>query len=316
MELEYVSFDFETANDSRTSACALGAVKIKDGKEVDSFYTLINPEEDFGGIQTTIHGITKKDVAESPKFVEVYNKFDEFVGDLPVVSHTPFDRSVIIAANNKYNNRFKNLEYFDSYFLSSSIWKGKYFKFGLEPLSERVGFEFEHHNALEDARACAFIIQKLIMDTQVNTILELQQKAGCSGLAHISYEANIRPNRVGRGKCKASELKASEIKELMSTIDQSTLDKNHPFFNKKICITGKVSNGINRSDCQKAIIEVGGEPQVSVLKTTDILVQGKQTSNKLKNDMSSKYKKAKELFDSGSKITFLSCDEFLEIINS
>ncbi|MGX7107487.1 exonuclease domain-containing protein [Hutsoniella sourekii] len=128
--MNYVAYDFETANSQRTSACALGAVKMENGKEVDSFYTVINPEEEFCGYNVMIHGISADIVRTAPKFVEVSNQFIEFVGDYPIVSHTYFDRSVLVSANNKYNNKFSPLKYFDSFQLSKAIWANQKFKFG------------------------------------------------------------------------------------------------------------------------------------------------------------------------------------------
>ena len=42
--MEFVAFDFETANQQRYSACSLGAVKVVDGIMVEHFYTLIGPQ--------------------------------------------------------------------------------------------------------------------------------------------------------------------------------------------------------------------------------------------------------------------------------
>lgn len=56
--LEFVAIDFETANYSRDSACAVGLVKVKAGAIVDRQYRLINPHTRFLPFFTqTIHGI-------------------------------------------------------------------------------------------------------------------------------------------------------------------------------------------------------------------------------------------------------------------
>ncbi|HFU4116970.1 TPA: hypothetical protein ACGO7F_001461 [Streptococcus suis] len=43
----YIGLDVETANEFRGSICSIGLVKFQDGIIVDSFYSLINPEERF-----------------------------------------------------------------------------------------------------------------------------------------------------------------------------------------------------------------------------------------------------------------------------
>lgn len=310
--MEYVAFDFETANYNHSSACSLGAVKMRNGEEIGSFYTLIDPEEPFCPVQISIHGITPHHVTNAPLFVEVFNQFMEFVTDFPIISHTSFDRSVIIKANQKNQNIFRTLNYLDSYLLSRMIWKGKYFKYGLKPLANKLGFDFEHHNALSDAKACAHIIEGLIKDSGANSMEELQTKAGYTNLGEIRYDELIRPVRLS-GSRGISKLKTSEIKELMSQINIETINKNNPFFQKKIVITGKIGEGISRSECQKAIIELGGEPQNNVGKTSDILIEGIQTASNLKDGFSCSYRKAKELFESGQAIEFMSGEEFLDI---
>ena len=68
MTYSYVALDVETANSFRGSICSIGLVKFQNGKVVDSFYSLINPEEDFDYRNINIHGITQKDILNSPIF--------------------------------------------------------------------------------------------------------------------------------------------------------------------------------------------------------------------------------------------------------
>ena len=42
--MEFTAIDFETANASRDSACAIGLVTVKDGVIVDEYYHLIRPK--------------------------------------------------------------------------------------------------------------------------------------------------------------------------------------------------------------------------------------------------------------------------------
>ena len=43
----FAAIDFETANNERTSVCSVGVVIVRDGKFVDSFYSLIQPEPNY-----------------------------------------------------------------------------------------------------------------------------------------------------------------------------------------------------------------------------------------------------------------------------
>lgn len=48
----FVAIDFETANSNAYSPCSVGIAKFENGTLVDSFYSLINPEQEFDAMFT------------------------------------------------------------------------------------------------------------------------------------------------------------------------------------------------------------------------------------------------------------------------
>ena len=44
---DFHAIDFETANNERTSICNVEKMNIKDNEQVDSFYSLIQPEPNY-----------------------------------------------------------------------------------------------------------------------------------------------------------------------------------------------------------------------------------------------------------------------------
>lgn len=42
---DFAAIDFETANEEPSSVCSVGVVIVRDGEIVDSFYSLIHPED-------------------------------------------------------------------------------------------------------------------------------------------------------------------------------------------------------------------------------------------------------------------------------
>lgn len=175
--MEFVAFDFETANQQRYSACSLGAVKVVDGIMVEHFYTLIDPQTHFSPANIDIHGITPDQVQGQPSYRDTILAFRDFARDAPVVSHTQFDRAVIQAANERCGLGPLALDYFDSCQLARRIWRGKTQRFGLKPLCDLINFEFNHHNALEDARAAAYIVHALGLYTKTESAEDLLKKA-------------------------------------------------------------------------------------------------------------------------------------------
>lgn len=67
--MEYVAIDFQTANKWHKSACSVALVTVKDGKIIDTFYSLIRPGIlHFDKENTALHGITKEMVKDAPCF--------------------------------------------------------------------------------------------------------------------------------------------------------------------------------------------------------------------------------------------------------
>jgi DNA polymerase III subunit epsilon len=67
----FTAIDFETANHSPESACAIGLVRVEDGVVVARESRLIRPpSRDF--VFSYIHGIAWKDVAHQPVFREAW----------------------------------------------------------------------------------------------------------------------------------------------------------------------------------------------------------------------------------------------------
>ncbi|MEI3451884.1 MAG: exonuclease domain-containing protein [Bilophila wadsworthia] len=99
----YAALDFETADYQPDSACAVGSPKVSEGRIVDTLYSLIRPPR--GRVLFTwVHGITWKDVCDSPTFGEFWPQMAAFLGDVThlVAHNAPFDRRVLEACCQAY----------------------------------------------------------------------------------------------------------------------------------------------------------------------------------------------------------------------
>lgn len=152
--------DFETANSKRSSACALGIVVIENGKVIEENAWLIKPRDMyFEGMNIAIHGIRPKDVIDKPEFDELYNDiFKGYLDNQLVIAHNAsFDMSVLRACLNEYNISFPNVEYLCTVKLSQKLWP-ELINHKLNTVSDYLRFDFKHHDAFDDARACANIV--------------------------------------------------------------------------------------------------------------------------------------------------------------
>jgi DNA polymerase-3 subunit epsilon len=154
--LRAIAIDFETANESRASPCALGLAWIEDGVVIRRAYRLIRPPEmRFSPGNIRIHGIRPADVAGSPEFTAVMAEFlNDLAGTLLLAHNAPFDMGVIAASYAAYGRSPPRLRYLCTRAISQRAWPGEP-SFGLAAMAARIGFAFGHHHAEEDAAACA-----------------------------------------------------------------------------------------------------------------------------------------------------------------
>lgn len=154
----FVAIDVETANAHRSSICAIGAVKVIDGLIVDKKYSLVHPEPEFySHFCTRVHGLTERDTRLSPTFDMVWEDWADWIGDLPLVAHNAaFDASCINSACRVYQ-----LDPPEEFLCTlkaarSQIDRGMCPSKSLDSLCEFFGIRLDnHHNALDDAEACA-----------------------------------------------------------------------------------------------------------------------------------------------------------------
>ena len=69
----FVAIDVETANASRSSVCAVGAVKVENGVITDRFYRLVRPYPNYYLQRFTdeIHGISRTYTDHEPTFAGI-----------------------------------------------------------------------------------------------------------------------------------------------------------------------------------------------------------------------------------------------------
>ena len=161
MPLDFTAIDFETANGNSASACAVGLVKVRDGKIVDTYSTLINPPTgwwDFHPGNIRVHGIYPKDVETAPTWPEVLEQMLAFIdGDVLIAHNASFDMGVLRKATEAVGGTLPELHYACSLLISRKTYNLDSYR--LNQVAYAVGHEeFDHHDALADSDACARII--------------------------------------------------------------------------------------------------------------------------------------------------------------
>lgn len=86
---DYVVFDLETTglSSSIDRIIEIAAVKVRNGKIVDTFSTLVNPEMKIPKAASMVNGITDDLVEDAPKLKNVLEAFLVFTGNDVLVGH-------------------------------------------------------------------------------------------------------------------------------------------------------------------------------------------------------------------------------------
>lgn len=162
----FVSIDVETANNDAASICQIGIVRFADGEIVESFNRLINPETHFLPMNISIHGIKPEMVAGEPRFFELFDEINEWLGSKIVTSHSYFDRSAIFRAIKRDLLPEPQYQWLDATTIIRRTWKEFAQRgYGLGNLARHFEIEFSHHDACEDARVSGEILVRAIRES-------------------------------------------------------------------------------------------------------------------------------------------------------
>lgn len=177
--MNWVAIDFETANEKRTSACAMGIAVVENARIVKRVSWLIRPSElYFNWFNTHIHGITEADVIDKPRFDELWGDFRPFLEGKIVIAHNAgFDMSVLRHLLNEYGITYPEVHYFCTRILAKKVWPALS-SYRLNMISAHLGISLRHHDAEEDAVACAEIALRCCNEAGVNSLEELAMKFG------------------------------------------------------------------------------------------------------------------------------------------
>uniref|UniRef100_UPI000623C9A2 3'-5' exonuclease n=1 Tax=Allosalinactinospora lopnorensis TaxID=1352348 RepID=UPI000623C9A2 len=174
----WTAIDFETANQDRGSACAVGLVRVADGRIVGRYSTLIRPPgtvDFFSPRNTAIHGITAEDVAAAPRWDDVLRAILDFAGGDPLVAHNAaFDIGVVRQTCGHSGLAWPGLDYACTLALARRTWQGLP-DHRLPTVCSRIGHRMEgrHHRADADAEAAARIMVAAMRHYGTHTLGEL-----------------------------------------------------------------------------------------------------------------------------------------------
>ena len=281
------AIDVETANADRASICQIGIVQVRNGTLGKEWSTLVDPEDWFDPWNVSIHGIDRKAVKGAPTLPDLHAELTRWLGDEVVVSHTSFDRVALERAAAKYNLPPLETVWLDSARVTRRAWPDEFASrgYGLKKLAKHFGIEFEHHDALEDAKAAAQILLKAVEASELDIEGWLRR-----------VERPIRPR-----------------KHRSSATAARTGSDDGPLRGETVVFTGALN--IVRREAADLAAQAGCDVEDAVGRRTTILVVGTQNAQNLNGyAKSSKHRKAEQLIGNGAGIQILSESDFLHLV--
>jgi DNA polymerase-3 subunit epsilon len=280
--MEFVAIDVETANADMSSICQIGLALFRKGQLVEEWKTYIDPEDYFDETNVSIHGIDEETVKGAPVISDVSREIYRFLDDHISVCHTHFDRIAVQQAFEKYKLRHPRCRWLDSARVARRTWADFAQRgYGLGNICAFLGYDFTQHDALEDAKAAAYILNAAIEKTGLDIegwLRCIKQPIGAGSGSAIKRDGNLEG----------------------------------PLYGEVLVFTGALE--IPRREAADMAARMGCHVDPGVTKKTTILVVGDQDVKKLAgHEKSSKHRKAEELISKGRAIRILRETDFREL---
>jgi len=153
----FAAIDFETANTSPDSACAVGLVVVRGDRIVHAERHLIRPP-DRQFVFTHIHGLTWEDVRDAPPFAGLWPALQRRLAeaDFLAAHNASFDRRVLESCCRKHRLLPPSYPFVCTVKLARTIWS--VYPTRLPDVCRHLRIPLRHHEAGSDAEACARIV--------------------------------------------------------------------------------------------------------------------------------------------------------------
>ena len=226
MATEFAAIDLETANPDAFSICQIGIAFYRNGGLVEEWMSYIDPQANFNRDNIAVHGITAAAVRGWPKLSEVAGRLHEMLDGRIVVSHSQFDRIALEQAFDRHEIPRLSCAWLDSTLVARRAWEG-FAKggFGLENLCRILGYRYQRHDALGDAKAAGVVVLAAIEQTGIGLDRWLRQaelpidqgpRLPMRALDAASADPNAEPQRAVRPE---NRLFNPEVLRLLSESD-------------------------------------------------------------------------------------------------
>lgn len=227
---DFVAIDLETANPNPWSICQIGVATFGNGALSQEWMTYIDPEERFNRDNVAVHGITESAVRGWPRLPAVADRLAESLNGRIVVSHSQFDRVALEQAFDRRQIGRLDCRWLDSVQVARRAWYGFSKRgFGLENLCRLLGYRYQRHDALGDAKAAGVVVLAAIEQTGVDLhrwLKQVELPVGEGPRQPIRQLAQMPPGTVDTARTEIIRPSNRIVSpKLLSFLSEQTADK-------------------------------------------------------------------------------------------
>ena len=283
--MDFVAIDVETANPDMSSICQIGLAFFQHGEFHSGWKSYVNPRTWFSPFNVRIHGIDEHKVFGAPTLPEIEEPLRSHLGEQVAVCHTHFDRVAMHQAFALHALPPLTCRWIDSARVARRTWSQfSQCGYGLSSLCEFLGYEFQHHDALEDAKAAGHVLLAAIATSGLSI------EEWLPGIAYYSPRRASNAPRYARDG-----------------------NSDGPLIGEVVVFTGALM--IPRREAAELASAAGCQVADNVTSKTTLLVVGDQDVARLAgHDKSTKHRRAESLMADGHPIRILRESDFAELV--
>ena len=175
--MDFTAIDFETATSAYSSICSMGICVVENNKVVERKEFLIKPEPFvFNDYNIYIHGIHPEDVENKSTFDAYWEEIKPYIEGKTVVAHNAqFDVGALRATLDMFGIEYPTFDYICTVKLSQKAYP-ELPSHKLNSLGEALGICFNHHEACDDAYACAKVLTCILNDFGLDSVQDIEEK--------------------------------------------------------------------------------------------------------------------------------------------
>lgn len=249
-------------------------------------------------------GTTLEDLRGKGSFAEQFPALLDFIKQYPVLVSTAdgYDADVLYNAIALHKVDCGSLPYMTA----KNVLRRAYdsYSYQFDYLCDEMGVSVEGITPMDFAIAWCQLLIKACADKEFADLLMFAEENRIV-VGSISLQ--------GYERCHIKRIYKPKKKEV-TEYDPANFDETHPFFDRNVVFTGKLTYFL-REDAEYYVERIGGHCSSGLTKATSYLVVGVQSPSQVGPDgLSAKQKKAIKYREEGMEIELLNETDFIDIM--